>query len=423
MIDIKILRENKEFLKENIKKRRHYSVDIDKLFLLDREIREDKKRMESLLHEKKEMSRRIGEIKRKGQSAEQLQKESKKMDVEIRKIKEDVKNKEDMFLKEWLLVPNIIDDDVPLGESERENVEVKRWGEIPNFSFKPKIHWELGEKLNILDFKTAAKLSGPRFAVYRGYGAQLERALINFMIDVHTEKHNYTEIIPPFLVNEEIMIGTGQLPKFKEEAYETDGQYLIPTAEVPLVNLHRGEILKEEALPLKYVAWSACFRREAGSYGRDVRGIMRQHQFNKIELVQFTRPEDSFKALEEITEDAQEILRLLKIPYRVVLLCSGDIGFSSAKTCDIEVWLPGENRFREVSSCSNCLDFQARRANIRFRRKGGKKTEYVYTLNGSGLAVGRTVIAILENYQQEDGSVVIPEVLQDYMKTKVIKAE
>ncbi|MEA1994640.1 MAG: serine--tRNA ligase [Campylobacterota bacterium] len=423
MIDIKNLRENKESLKENIKKRKSYSVDIDKLYLLDKEIRENKKQMEILLHEKKTISKKIGEIKKKGESAQQLQQESKKIDIEIKQIKEEMQNKEDIFLKEWLLVPNIIDDDVPLGESEKENIEIKRWGRIPNFDFKVKTHWELGEKLNILDFKTAAKLSGPRFAVYKKYGAQLERALINFMIDVHTKKYNYTEIITPFLVNEEIMVGTGQLPKFREEAYQVDGQYLIPTAEVPLINLHRNEILKEEELPLKYVAWSTCFRKEAGSYGKDVRGIMRQHQFNKIELVQFTKPEDSFKVLEEITEDAQEILRLLKISYRVVILCSSDIGFSSAKTYDIEVWLPGEKRFREVSSCSNCLDFQARRANIRFKRKGSKKTEYVHTLNGSGLAVGRTLIAILENYQQEDDSVVIPEVLQDYMKTKIIRAE
>jgi len=423
MINIKNLRENKESLKENIKKRKSCSVDIDKLYLLDEGIRENKKQMEILLHDKKTISKKIGEIKKKGQSAQQLQQESKKIDIEIKQIKEDMQNKEDIFLKEWLLVPNIIDDDVPLGESEKENIEIKRWGKIPDFDFKVKTHWELGEKLNILDFKTAAKLSGPRFAVYKRYGAQLERALINFMIDVHTKKYNYTEIIPPFLVNEEIMVGTGQLPKFKEEVYEIDGQYLIPTAEVPLINLHRNEILKEEELPLKYVAWSTCFRKEAGSYGKDVRGIMRQHQFNKIELVQFTKPEDSSKVLEKITEDAQEILRLLKIPYRIVVLCSGDIGFSSAKTYDIEVWLPGENKFREVSSCSNCLDFQARRANIRFKRKGSKKTEYVHTLNGSGLAVGRTLIAILENYQQKDGSVIIPKVLQDYMKTKIVKAE
>jgi seryl-tRNA synthetase len=423
MIDIKNLRENKESLKENIKKRKCYSVDIDKLYLLDKEIRENKKQMEILLHEKKTISKKIGEIKKKRQSAQELQQESKKIDIEIKQIKEEMQNKEDIFLKEWLLVPNIIDDDVPLGESEKENIEIKRWGRIPNFDFKVKTHWELGEKLNILDFKTAAKLSGPRFAVYKKYGAQLERALINFMIDVHTKKYNYTEIITPFLVNEEIMVGTGQLPKFREEAYQVDGQYLIPTAEVPLVNLYRNEILKEEELPLKYVAWSTCFRKEAGSYGKDVRGIMRQHQFNKIELVQFGKPEDSFEILEKITEDAQEILRLLKIPYRVMILCSSDIGFSSAKTYDIEVWLPGEGRFREVSSCSNCLDFQARRASIRFKRKGSKKTEYVHTLNGSGLAVGRTLIAVLENYQQEDGSVVIPEVLQDYMKTNIIRAE
>lgn len=423
MIDIKNLRENKESLKENIKKRKCYSVDMDKLYLLDKEIRENKKQMEILLHEKKTISKKIGEIRKKRQSAEQLQQESKKIDMEIKQIKEGMQNKEDIFLKEWLLVPNIIDDDVPLGESEKENIEIKRWGEIPDFDFKVKTHWELGEKLNILDFKTAAKLSGPRFAVYKKYGAQLERALINFMIDVHTKKYNYTEIITPFLVNEEIMVGTGQLPKFREEAYQVDGQYLIPTAEVPLVNLHRNEILKEEKLPLKYVSWSTCFRKEAGSYGKDVRGIMRQHQFNKIELVQFSKPEDSFEILEKITEDAQEILRLLKIPYRVVILCSTDIGFSSAKTYDIEVWLPGERRFREVSSCSNCLDFQARRANIRFKRKNSKKTEYVHTLNGSGLAVGRTLIAVLENYQQEDDSVIIPEVLQDYMKTKIVRAE
>jgi len=423
VIDIKNLRENKEFLKENIKKRKCYSVDIDKLYLLDRKIRENKKQMEILLHEKKTISKKIGEIKRKEQSAQQLQQESKKIDMEIKRIKEEMQNKEDIFLKEWLLVPNIIDDDVPLGESEEENIEIKRWGKIPDFDFKVKAHWELGEKLNILDFKTAAKLSGPRFAVYKKYGAKLERALVNFMIDVHTKKYNYTEVITPFLVNEEIMVGTGQLPKFREEAYQVDGQYLIPTAEVPLVNLHRNEILKEEELPLKYVAWSPCFRKEAGSYGKDVRGIMRQHQFNKIELVQFTKPEDSSKVLKEITENAQEILKLLKIPHRVMILCSADIGFSSAKTYDIEVWLPGESRFREVSSCSNCLNFQARRANIRFKRKGSKKTEYIHTLNGSGLAVGRTLIAILENYQQEDSSVIIPEILQDYMKTRVIRAE
>lgn len=316
-------------------------------------------------------------------------------------------------------------DDVPVGKDENDNPVIRTVGEPKKFGFTPQAHWDIGEKLGILDFERAAKVTGARFAFYKGLGSRLERSVYNFMLDVHTSKHGYTEIFPPYIVNKESMTGTGQLPKFAEDMFKIEGldYYLIPTAEVPVTNYHRGEILDVADLPIKYCAYSACFRAEAGSAGRDTRGLIRQHQFNKVELVKFTKPEDSWAELDKLTNDAEEILQLLKLPYHVVRLCTGDIGFSSATTYDLEVWIPAANCYREISSCSNFLDFQARRADIKFRRSPKEKPEYVHTLNGSGLAVGRTVCAILENYQNEDGSVTVPDVLVPYMGCQVIKAK
>jgi seryl-tRNA synthetase len=323
-----------------------------------------------------------------------------------------------------LTIPNLPDASVPIGTSSDDNAEVRRWGAPPKFDFEPKAHWDVGTALGILDFERAAKITGARFTVYMGAGARLERALINFMLDLHTREHGYTEVLPPFMVNEKAMIGTGNLPKFAADLFRLEqfGYYLIPTAEVPLTNLHREEILDGARLPLSYTAWTACFRSEAGSYGKDVKGLIRQHQFNKVELVKFTKPEESFAALERLTADAETVLQRLGLPYRVVALCSGDMGFASAKTYDIEVWLPSFNTYREISSCSNCTDFQARRAGIRFRRGPTGKTELAHTLNGSGLAVGRTLVAILENGQRADGSVAIPEALRPYFGAGEIPA-
>jgi len=314
-------------------------------------------------------------------------------------------------------MPNIPNVAVPIGVSETDNVEVRKWGDPPAFSFPAKPHWELGESLGILDFERGAKLTGARFTLYKGAGARLERALINFMLDLHTGRHNYVEMLPPFMVNRESMTATGQLPKFEEDLFRLEGTdyYLIPTAEVPVTNIHRGEILRGEDLPICYTAYTPCFRKEAGSYGKDTRGLIRQHQFNKVELVKFSRPADSYRELEKLLNDAEEVLRLLGIPYRVIELCTADLGFSAARTFDIEAWLPGQGTYREISSCSNFEDFQARRASIRFREDDKAKPEFVHTLNGSGLAVGRTVVAVLENFQQADGSVMIPEALQPYM--------
>ena len=327
-------------------------------------------------------------------------------------------------LKEILLsIPNLPHASVPVGRDEADNPEVRRVGEVPSFAFEPKAHWDLGEDLGILDFERGAKVTGARFTFYRGLGARLERALINFMLDVHTREHGYTEFFPPFIANKESMTGTGQLPKFAEDMFKLEGldYYLIPTAEVPITNLHRGEILDAKDLPRYYTAYSACFRAEAGSAGRDTRGIIRQHQFNKVEMVKFCLPENSYDELEKLVGNAERILQLLELPYRVITLCSGDIGFSSAKTYDLEVWLPSFNTYREISSCSNFEDFQARRADIKFRRDAKSKPEYVHTLNGSGLAIGRTVAAILENYQQADGSVLVPKVLRAFMGVDVIQ--
>jgi seryl-tRNA synthetase len=419
MLDLSVLRKNPELLEKKLKDR-FSDIDVGELTALDKEVRKNKALLDELLSTRNKLSKEIGKRKAKKEEAFDLIQQVNDIAQKIKETEENYNKTHKEFMSKWLLVPNMIDNAVPIGKDESDNIEIKKWGKIEEFDFEPKEHFELAEKLDILDFERGAKLSGSRFVVYKGKGARLERALINFMLDLHTKEHGYKEIIPPYIVNEEVMVGTGQFPKFKDEAYETNSQYLIPTAEVPLVNLHREEMLKETDLPIKYVAYSACFRKEAGSYGRDVKGIIRQHQFNKVELVQFTKPEDSFAALEELTSHAEKVLQLLGLPYRVVVLSSGDIGFSAAKTYDIEVWLPGQKQYREISSCSNTLDFQARRASIRYKKKGGK-TILPHTLNGSGVAVGRCLVAILENYQQEDGSIKIPEKLIPYFGTDKIE--
>ena len=340
----------------------------------------------------------------------------KKDSARIKELDEKVKNIQVNLESILHIIPNIPHDTVPIGKDEKDNAIVRHWGEIKEWLFKPKPHWELGESLHILDFLRSAKIAGSRFSLYKGKGALLERALINFMLDLHIKKHGYIEVLPPFMVNSTSMFATGQLPKFEEDLFKIteDGFYLIPTAEVPVTNIHREEILEEDSLPIKYVSYTPCFRREAGSYGKDTRGLIRQHQFNKVELVWFSHPENSYHNLELLLNDAEEVLQILNLPYRVVNLCTGDLGFSAAKTYDIEVWLPSQQTYREISSCSNFEDFQARRGKIRYRDKVKRKTHFVHTLNGSGLAIGRTVVAILENYQREDGSIEIPEALQEY---------
>jgi len=416
MLDLRFIRSNLDKVKDMLAKR-GYDLDMSEFEELDKKRREIITEIESLRAKRNELNNQISQKKKKGEDADELIKEMKEVSLKIKDKEKKLPEIEEKFNQFLLLIPNIPHESVPVGKDENDNQVVRYWGKKPEFSFDPLPHWEIGEKLGILDFKRAAKLSGSRFALYRGAGAKLERALINFMLDIHTKEHGYTEILPPFLVNSNCMTGTGQLPKFKEDLFKVEdwNLYLIPTAEVPLTNIHREETLTENELPKYYVAYTPCFRSEAGSYGKDVRGLIRQHQFNKVELVKLTKPEDSFEELEKLTKDAEEILRRLNLHYRVVCLCTGDLGFSSAKTYDLEVWLPGQGLYREISSCSNCTDFQARRAGIRFRRKGKKGSEFVHTLNGSGIAVGRTVVAILENYQQEDGSVLIPEALRPYM--------
>jgi seryl-tRNA synthetase len=418
MLDIKIIREKPEWVKERLKTRGE-DYPIDEILELDKKRRELIQRVENLRHIRREESERIGKLKKEGkeEEAKALSEKVKALGEELKGLEEELKKVEEELEFKMSLIPNIPHESVPFGVSAEDNVVVKRWGDIPKFDFEPKPHWEIGEALGILDFERAGKITGSRFVVYWNEGALLERALINFMLDLHLKKHGYKEVLPPFIVNERALFGTGQLPKFKVDLFKIEewDYYLVPTAEVPVTNLHQNEILPEEVLPLYYVAYTPCFRSEAGSYGKDVRGIIRQHQFNKVELVKFTTPETSYEELESLLLDAEEVLQLLELPYRVVVLCTGDLGFAAAKTYDIEVWAPGQNRFVEISSCSNFEDFQARRANIRYRPKGGGKPRFVHTLNGSGLAVGRTVMAILENYQQEDGSVVIPKVLRPYM--------
>jgi seryl-tRNA synthetase len=416
MLDVKILRDNLEEIKARMSTR-GADINWDEFVSIDRERREALACIERLKEKKNRLSGEIGLLKKSGGDSTAQMREVEEASEAIRKSEAPVADVEERFERFMLTLPNLPNSGVKIGKSADDNLEVRRWGELPQFDFDPKNHWDIGETLGILDFSRAAKIAGARFAVYRDAGAKLERALINFMLDLHTTEHGYKEVLPPALVNRAALVGTGQLPKFEEDLFHlAPGDYfLIPTAEVPLTNLHRDEMLEREELPIKYVAYTPCFRSEAGSYGKDVRGLIRQHQFNKVEMVKFSEPESSYDELESMTRNAEEVLKRLRLPYRVVELCTGDMGFASAKTYDLEVWLPGQNAYREISSCSNCEDFQARRANIRYRRDKKGKPIFVHTLNGSGLAVGRTLVAILENYQQKDGSVVIPEALRPYM--------
>lgn len=416
MLDLKFIRSNLERVKEMIENRR-YDLDISVFESIDSKRREILPALESLRHLRNSVSQEIAGMKKSGEDASTVIKQMKKVSAEIKEREAALSEIEDELIPFLMVIPNMPDESVVVGADEKDNPVVRTWGKNRDMDFDPLPHYEIGEGLGILDFVRASKIAGSRFALYRGPGARLERALINFMLDIHTKEHGYTEVLPPFMVNAASMTGTGQLPKFEEDLFKvTDWDlYLIPTAEVPVTNIHRDEVLEEESLPIYYVSYTPCFRSEAGSYGKDTRGLIRQHQFNKVELVKFSKPGDSYEELESLTENAEEILKRLDLPYRVISLCTGDLGFSAAKTYDLEVWLPSQNLFREISSCSNFGDFQARRANIRFKKKGAGKTELVHTQNGSGLAVGRTLVAILENYQQKDGSVAIPEALKPYM--------
>ncbi|MBO8138619.1 MAG: serine--tRNA ligase [Desulfotomaculum sp.] len=416
MLDIKFVRNNPDAVKKALADRA-VDVYLDEFLDLDEERRKKLVEVEQLKNKRNTVSEEIGRLKKAGEPADDKITEMRSVSQSIKKMDEEIREIEEKLQKILLTIPNIPHETVPVGADEEDNEEVRRWGKPREFNFKPKPHWEIAEQLDIIDFERGSKVSGARFTFYKGAGARLERALINFMLDLHTREHGYKEVLPPFIVNADSMTGTGQLPKFAEDMFklENTNYYLIPTAEVPVTNLYREEILPAEKLPVYHCAYSPCFRAEAGAAGRDTRGLIRQHQFNKVELVKFSYPEKSYEELEKLVENAEKVLQLLGLPYRVVNLCTGDLGFSAAKTYDIEVWLPSFNIYREISSCSNFEDFQARRANIRFRREKKSKPEFVHTLNGSGLAVGRTVAAILENYQEEDGSVSIPPVLQPYM--------
>ena len=416
MLEAKYIREHLDEVRERLALRGQ-TINLGQFVLIDGERRKAIQEWEKLRALQKKVSDEVSKKKREGQDASDLIEEMKKVSQELKGLDGIIEEKEKTLQDFLLIVPNLPHSSVPVGKDPSDNVEVRRWGEIPKFDFEPKAHWDLGEELGILDFKNGAKITGARFTLYWDLGAKLERALINFMLDLHTREHGYREVLPPFMVNRTTMTGTGQLPKFEEELFKVEGTdyFLIPTAEVPVTNIHQDEVLEEKVLPLYYTAYTPCFRKEAGSYGKDTRGLIRQHQFNKVELVKFAKPENSYGELERLLSNAEEVLKRLKLPYRVVNLCSGDLGFSASKTYDIEVWLPGQNTFKEISSCSNFEDFQARRAKIRYRISGKSKTEYVHTINGSGLAVGRTLVAILENYQQADGSVIIPEILRPYL--------
>jgi seryl-tRNA synthetase len=416
MLDVKLLRENLTRVKEGMAARGS-EINWEEFVSLDRERRDALSHLEKLKEKKNRLSGEIGRIKKSGGDGGVLMREVEQISEAIRVAEGPLTKIESRFETFMLQLPNLPHPSVPRGKNAEDNREIRRWGERPRFDFPAKNHWDVGEELEILDFARAAKIAGARFTLYRGAGALLERALINFMLELHTRERGYQEMLPPALVNRASLTGTGQLPKFEEDLFRIpDPEYFLsPTAEVPLTNIHREEILKREDLPIRYVAYTPCFRREAGSYGQDVRGLIRQHQFNKVELVKFAEPETSYDELEKMVQDAEEVLKRLELPYRVVELCSGDMGFSAAKTYDLEVWLPGQGAYREISSCSNCEDFQARRAEIRYRKENKGKPSFVHTLNGSGLAVGRTLVAVLENYQRKDGSVVVPEVLRSYM--------
>lgn len=416
MLDVKLLRENLDEVKARLATR-GAEIDWNEFLAVDHERREALANIEKLKEKKNRLSGEIGKLKKSGADAGALMGEAEEVSEAIRNSEKPLAEIEARFEAFMLSLPNLPNESVAIGKSAEDNKEIRRWGELPEFDFEPKNHWDIGEELGILDFVRAAKIAGARFAVYRDAGARLERALINFMLDLHTKENGYKEILPPALVNRASLIGTGQLPKFEEDLFRlAQGDYfLIPTAEVPLTNLHRDEMIEREELPIKYVAHTPCFRSEAGSYGKDVRGLIRQHQFNKVEMVKFTEPETSYQELESMVQNAEEVLKRLKLPYRVVELCTGDMGPAAAKTYDLEVWVPGQKAYREISSCSNCEDFQARRAHIRYRKDKKGRPIFVHTLNGSGLAVGRTLVAVLENYQQKDGSVLIPDALRPYM--------
>ncbi|HCK68657.1 MAG TPA: serine--tRNA ligase [Nitrospina sp.] len=417
MLDLKTIRENLEGVKTRLKRRGGDFKELDELLKPEEDRRSGLQQSEALKNKKKKLSAEVGQLKQKGQNASELMEEVRTINISIKELDEKTQAWEQQVQEKLLGIPNIPDDSIPDGADESANRVVRNWGTKPQFAFKPKNHVEIGEQLDLLDFKRAAKISGARFVVYKGLGAGLLRALINFMIDVQTRENGYQELYPPFLVNKESMLGTGQLPKFEEELFAArdDPLYLIPTAEVPVTNFHRDEILEEESLPICYAAYTPCFRREAGSYGKDTQGLIRQHQFDKVELVKFSRAEESSAELETLVENAESILKKLNLHYRVMELCAGDLGFSAAKTYDLEVWLPSQDTYREISSCSNFADYQARRARIRCKKRTGGKAEFVHTLNGSGLAAGRLFVALLENCQQEDGTVIIPKALRSYM--------
>ncbi len=417
MLDIKRIREDFDGVKAAVERRGKGDFGLDRVKELDEERRSILAEVEALKNKQNTTSREVPKLKKEGKDTTALFAEMKELSNKIKDMDGKVAEVEEELRDTLLGVPNTPNAEVPEGSDDTDNVEIRKVGEPRSFDFEPKAHWDIGEALDILDFERAGKIAGARFTVYKGLGARLERALINFMLDLHTEEQEYTEILPPFMVNREAMTGTGQLPKFEDDMFHLPAKdfFLIPTAEVPVTNLRSQEIMAGEELPVCYTAYTPCFRKEAGAAGRDNRGLIRQHQFNKVEMVKFVAPETSYDELEKLTADAEEVLKRLGIPYRVVVLSTGDLGFSSAKTYDIEVWMPSYGRYVEISSCSNFEDFQARRAGIRFRREAGSKPEFVHTLNGSGLAVGRTVAAILENFQQEDGSVVIPDALRSYM--------
>lgn len=423
MLDIRRVRENPDEVKAAVERRGKGDYGIDELIECDKKRRKLLSTMEQLKHTQKEASGLVPKLKKEGKDTTELFSKMKKLSSKVKELEKEVSDAEARQKELLLNIPNTPNESVPTGADDSDNVEMWKFKEPTKFDFEPRAHWEIGENLDILDFERGAKLSGARFTVYKKLAARLERSVISFMLDLHTIDQDYDEILPPFMVNREAMIGTGQLPKFEDDMYhiEDTDQFLIPTAEVPVTNLYDGEILSVEDLPIYHTAYTPCFRKEAGSAGRDTRGLIRQHQFNKVELVKFVKPETSYDELEKLTKDAEEVLKILDIPYRVVKLSSGDLGFSSAMTYDIEVWMPSYGRYVEISSCSNFEDYQARRANIRFKRSKEEKPEFVHTLNGSGLAVGRTVAAILENYQNEDGTVRVPKALVKYMGCDLIK--
>jgi seryl-tRNA synthetase len=422
MLDLKFVRANFEEVKQKLSARGEDLSGLDQFEALDQRRRELIGETEALKSKRNEVSKQVAEFKREKKDADHLITEMREVGDKIKTIDDELRQVEEDLHGIMLTLPNIPHESVPVGETEDDNVPIRHWGDVPEFSFEAKAHWDIATDLNIVDFERGAKVTGSRFAFYKGLGARLERALINFMMDLHEDEHGYTEVLPPYMVNRQSMTGTGQLPKFEEDAFKIreEDYFLIPTSEVPVTNMHREEILTADELPITYAAYSACFRSEAGSAGRDTRGLIRQHQFNKVELVRFVKPEDSYDELEKLTGHAEKVLQLLNLPYRVLSMCTADLGFTAAKKYDIEVYLPSYGEYREISSCSNFEDFQARRAQIRFRREAKGKPELVHTLNGSGLAIGRTVAAILENYQQEDGTVIIPEVLRPYMGNKEV---